>query len=76
MDYLCFFIVATTILAAVTAVVCLVHKFKMKELELDHIHTLEQTDREMEAAGKMLKKFSKDLPKMMTSFMKEMEESL
>lgn len=76
MDYLCFFVVVATILAAVTAVVFLVHYFKTKELRLDHIHALEQTDREMEAAGKMLKKFTKDLPKMMTGFMKEMEESL
>lgn len=76
MDYLCFFVVVATILAAVTAVVCLVHHFRVKEMELDNIHRLEQTDREMEAAGKMLKKFTKDLPKMMTGFMKEMEESL
>ena len=76
MDYLEFFVVVVTIMAAVIAVLTVHHAYKVREMKLDKKQTEELNRQDWKNAGKALEKMMKDFPKIMKSFIQDIEESL
>lgn len=76
MDYLVFFVVVVSILAAFIALLTVHHVYKMKELKLISGLRRDETAQDWDRCEKMLGKSMKKLPKLMKQFMKEFEESL
>lgn len=76
MDYLVFFVVVVTIMAAVIAVLTVHHAYRVREMKLDKEQAEELNRQDWKNAGKALEKMMKDFPKIMKSFIQDIEESL
>lgn len=76
MDYVSFFIVVVTILAAVIAVLSVHHVYRIREnKQISELRSAENAN-DWDRCEKAMNKFAKKFPKMMKDFIKTIEESL